>query len=51
MRWKWLDGPFTKEKIELRKEFFIFMKIVLKEDKDLDSKFSDLWETYEEDNQ
>ena len=51
MGWRGLDGPFTKEEIELHKEFFEFMKKVLKEEKDLDFKLSDLWEMYKEDNQ
>ena len=51
MGWRGLDGPFTKEEIELHKEFFEFMKKVLKEEKDLDFKFSDLWEMYKKDNQ
>ena len=51
MGWGGLDGPFTKEEIELHKEFFEFIKKVLKEEKDLDFKLSDLWEMYKEDNQ
>ena len=51
MGWRGLDGPFTKEEIELHKEFFEFMKEVLKEEKDLNFKLSDLWEMYEKDNQ
>ena len=51
MGWRGLDGPFTKEEIELHKEFFEFMKKVLKEEKDLNFKLSDLWEMYEKDNQ
>ncbi|NWO20158.1 hypothetical protein [Leptotrichia sp. oral taxon 223] len=51
MGWIGLDGPFSEEERELHKEFFEFMKKVLKEEKDLNFKLSDLWEMYEEDNQ
>ena len=51
MGWRGLEGPFSEEERELHKEFFEFMKKVLKEEKDLNFKLSDLWEMYEKDNQ
>lgn len=47
--WKGLDSPFLEEEIKLHRDFFEFMRNVLKEEKELKFKFSDLENLYKND--
>lgn len=48
--WRGLDSPFIKIEIKLYRDFFEFMMKVLKEEKDLTFKISDLEDLYKDDN-
>lgn len=47
--WKGLDSPYFKMEVNLHRDFFNFMKKVLKEEENLDFNFSDLEELYKND--
>ena len=48
--WRGLDSPFIKIEIKLYRDFFEFMMKVLKEERDLTFKISDLEDLYKDDN-
>ena len=48
--WSGLDSTFIKIEIKLHRDFFEFMMKVLKEEKDLTFKISDLEDLYKDDN-
>ena len=48
--WSGLDSPFIKIEIKLHRDFFEFIMKVLKEEKDLTFKISDLEDLYKDDN-
>ena len=48
--WRGLDSLFIKIEIKLYRDFFEFMMKVLKEEKDLTFKISDLEDLYKDDN-
>ena len=48
--WRGLDSPLIKIEIKLYRDFFEFMMKVLKEEKDLTFKISDLEDLYKDDN-